>query len=48
MIAEGIERMRKGQLKVEPGYDGEFGTVKIFSSEERESKLAQDQLTLFK
>ena len=29
-IAEGIDRMRKGKLVIKPGYDGEFGVVKIF------------------
>ncbi|WP_297209120.1 MULTISPECIES: endonuclease Q family protein [Thermodesulfovibrio] len=29
-LAEAIERMRKGEIIVEPGYDGEYGKVKIF------------------
>jgi uncharacterized protein (TIGR00375 family) len=29
-IAEGIRRMRAGQLHISAGYDGEFGVVKIF------------------
>lgn len=29
-IAEGIERVREGKLQIEPGYDGEYGKVKIF------------------
>jgi uncharacterized protein (TIGR00375 family) len=28
-IAEGIARMRRGEIKVEPGYDGVFGTVQV-------------------
>ncbi len=29
-IAEGVERMREGKLTIKPGYDGEFGVIKIF------------------
>lgn len=29
-IAEAVERMRTGRLNITPGYDGIFGTVKIF------------------
>ncbi|MFA6171499.1 MAG: endonuclease Q family protein [Patescibacteria group bacterium] len=34
-IAEGIRRVRAGELKIEPGYDGEYGVVKIFGEGER-------------
>ncbi len=30
-VAEAIKRMREGRLQINPGYDGIFGTVKIFS-----------------
>lgn len=30
-IAEGIRRVRAGELRIEPGYDGEYGKVRIFS-----------------
>jgi uncharacterized protein (TIGR00375 family) len=30
-IAEAIHRMRAGDVSIAPGYDGEFGTVKIFT-----------------
>jgi uncharacterized protein (TIGR00375 family) len=36
IIAEGVRRARAGELAVEPGYDGVYGTVKIFSDDERE------------
>lgn len=29
-VAEGIGRVRAGEVDVEPGYDGQFGTVRIF------------------
>lgn len=38
IIAEGIKRVREGKLIVEPGFDGQYGTVKIFSPKEKEDK----------
>jgi len=38
IIAEGIKRVREGKLIVEPGFDGQYGTVKIFSEKEKEDK----------
>jgi DNA helicase II / ATP-dependent DNA helicase PcrA len=32
-----VKRMREGRIRIEPGYDGEFGKVGIFSREERQS-----------
>ncbi len=29
-IASGINKMRKGDVEINPGYDGEFGTIKLF------------------
>jgi uncharacterized protein (TIGR00375 family) len=37
LMAEAIGRVRKGLLKISPGYDGEYGEVKIFSDIEREA-----------
>jgi uncharacterized protein (TIGR00375 family) len=42
-IVQGIERVRKGELIIEPGYDGEFGKVKIFQEGEKEI-ASQDKL----
>jgi uncharacterized protein (TIGR00375 family) len=30
VLAEAIDRMRKGKIFVEPGYDGEYGKIKVF------------------
>ncbi len=43
-IAEGISRVREGNLKVEPGFDGEYGKVKIFGEKEREELASQKSL----
>ncbi|MDO8584704.1 MAG: endonuclease Q family protein [bacterium] len=34
-IAEGIERMRAGKVSITPGYDGEYGVVKMFNVKDR-------------
>ena len=34
MIAEAVDRARKGNLIISPGYDGEFGKIRVFSDEE--------------
>ncbi len=36
-IAEGIKRVRERKLYIEPGYDGEYGKIKIFREEEKVS-----------
>ncbi|MFH1406458.1 MAG: hypothetical protein ABIH01_00415 [Candidatus Omnitrophota bacterium] len=42
-IAEGIIKVRKGEVKIEPGYDGEYGKIRIFDEQTKQDK----QLTLF-
>jgi len=37
-IAEGISRVREGKLIIEPGFDGQYGVVKIFNSEAEKEK----------
>jgi len=35
IITEGIKRVREGELIVDPGFDGEYGKIKIFSDNEK-------------
>lgn len=34
MISEGIRRLREGRVVCSPGYDGEYGTIRLFEPEE--------------
>jgi len=44
-IAEAILRVRRGKVQIEPGYDGVFGKIRIFSKAEQ--KQLSKQATLF-
>lgn len=44
-VVEGISRTREGRLQIEPGYDGEYGHVRIFK--EGEVKDITKQASLF-
>ena len=49
-VAEGILRVRSGQVSIDPGYDGVFGTVRIWPGEKPSSAKAsegQGQMSLF-
>jgi uncharacterized protein (TIGR00375 family) len=47
-VVEGIKKVRAGDLVIEPGYDGVFGTVKIFGEDERmETEELGGQMELF-
>ena len=44
LLAEAIRRMRDNQVQIAPGYDGEFGTVSLFTKEDRQHLLGQKAL----
>jgi len=44
LIREAVSRMRTGNVRIVPGYDGEFGKIRIF--EEVERKQIKGQLKL--
>lgn len=44
LLAEAIRRMRRGQVLVEPGFDGQFGRVKLFSEAELSNFSPQELL----
>jgi uncharacterized protein (TIGR00375 family) len=43
-ISEGLRRVREGELYIEPGYDGEYGKVRIFKESEKRSGNEQFRL----
>jgi uncharacterized protein (TIGR00375 family) len=45
LLGEAIERMRDGRVAFDPGYDGEFGRVRLFDPDER--RALQGQTALF-
>jgi len=45
-VAQGIERMRQGRVKIEPGHDGEYGVISLFGGDPA-AEASAAQLTLF-
>jgi uncharacterized protein (TIGR00375 family) len=45
-IAEGIRRLREGRVEIQPGYDGEYGRIKIL--DKSELGVFSGQLSFFK
>lgn len=46
LLGRAIEKMRKGDLYIEPGYDGEFGKVRLFTEAEKEAIRGEKGLGL--
>lgn len=48
-VAEGLERVRKRNIAIDPGYDGVFGKVRIWGGNDMQSGIdrANDQLSMF-
>src|SRR4029453_15105203 len=44
LVAEALSRMCIGAVEILAGYDGEYGTIRIFSSTEREQLKGQHAL----
>ena len=44
LIAEGIRRMREGEVHIAPGYDGVYGKIQVFSDEDRARLSGQETL----
>ena len=44
LMTHAIKRMREGTIFIEPGYDGEFGVVKIFKPGEKLELVHQGSL----
>ena len=46
LLAEAIEKMRSGDVRINPGFDGEFGKVNLFTQQEKEA-LQGERYPLF-
>lgn len=44
LLAEGIRRTRAGEVEIRPGYDGEYGVIKLFQTEDRQKFGSQMSL----
>lgn len=45
LVAEGISRLRSGKVEIQPGYDGEYGKIKLLDKAEIE--LISGQMSFF-
>ncbi|MEW6533626.1 MAG: UvrD-helicase domain-containing protein [Thermodesulfobacteriota bacterium] len=44
IVVEGVSRARQGRVSILAGYDGEYGTVELFTQSERDEFLGQQSL----
>ena len=44
ILSEAIRRMRRGEVILREGYDGEYGQIKVFRDNERKDFITQDSL----
>ena len=44
LVAEGVRRMRCGEVEIYPGHDGEYGVISVFTEEERARLKGQGAL----
>ena len=41
VLAEAVDRMRRGQVIFEAGFDGEYGTIRLFQESEKQATVGQ-------
>jgi PHP family Zn ribbon phosphoesterase len=41
VLAEAVRRVRKNEIHISPGFDGEYGRLKIFNAQEKEVLMRQ-------
>ncbi len=39
-LSKVIQKMRSGEIHIEPGYDGVYGVIRVFANEQERSKLS--------
>jgi DNA helicase II / ATP-dependent DNA helicase PcrA len=44
LLAEAVRRMREGRIDPRPGYDGQFGVIRVFDDAELSALRGQDEL----
>ncbi|MBT8374449.1 MAG: UvrD-helicase domain-containing protein, partial [Deltaproteobacteria bacterium] len=44
LLGEAIKRIRDGQIHIDAGFDGQFGTIRLFTRRQREKLSAQKKL----